>query len=127
MDVGVAPYPALPGFYFSPLKVFEYLAAGVAVVASRIGQLAEVIEDGVNGLLCPPGDATALADCVCRLATAPELRARLGRAGRDSVLRHHTWDTVVQRILRLAQIPLSAAEAQNAALPIQNDLNEERV
>ena len=56
MDVAVAPYPMLPDFYFSPLKVFEYMAAGLPVVASRIGQLATLIEDGVNGLLCTPDD-----------------------------------------------------------------------
>src|SRR5260370_22136858 len=61
MDVAAAPYPNLPQFYFSPLKVFEYMAGGLPVVASRIGQLGKLIEPGVNGLLVPPGDASALA------------------------------------------------------------------
>src|SRR5256886_16469048 len=56
VDVAVAPYPQATGFYFSPLKVYEYLAAGRAVVASRVGQLETVIRHDVNGLLCPPGD-----------------------------------------------------------------------
>jgi glycosyltransferase involved in cell wall biosynthesis len=60
-DAAVAPYPALSDFGFSPLKVFEYLAAGVPVVASRIGQVTEVLEDGRWGTLVAPGDDLALA------------------------------------------------------------------
>lgn len=104
MDVAVAPYPDIPRFYFSPLKVFEYMAAGVPVVASRIGQLAQVIEDGVTGLLCPPGDPEALAAALGRLRAGPELRHRLGRAARATVLRHHTWDAVAGRILKMAGV-----------------------
>jgi glycosyltransferase involved in cell wall biosynthesis len=99
MDVGVAPYPRRSNFYFSPLKVFEYMAAGLPVVASRVGQLAALIEDGCNGLFCAPGDPTSLAAALLRLYRAPELRARLGRAARATVLRGHTWDAVVRRIL----------------------------
>src|SRR5262249_57748941 len=43
MDAAVAPYPDLSRFYFSPLKVYEYMAAGLPVVASRIGQLAQIL------------------------------------------------------------------------------------
>ena len=103
MDVAVAPYPNLPDFYFSPLKVFEYMAAGLAVVASRIGQLAELIQDGANGVLCPAGDPGALAEAVDRLCRDPGMRARLGQAARATVLRDHTWDGVVRRILALAR------------------------
>jgi glycosyltransferase involved in cell wall biosynthesis len=102
MDVAVAPYPERPDFYFSPLKVYEYMAASRPVVASRIGQVAGLIDDGVNGILCPPGDPTALAAALGRLRRQPELRARLGRAARATVLRDHTWDAVAGRIHRLA-------------------------
>jgi len=102
MDVGVAPYPRLARFYFSPLKVYEYMAAGLPVVASDVGQLAELIEDGVNGLLYPPGNPSALATALDRLRCAPEVRARLGRAARATVLRDHTWSAVVQQILAVA-------------------------
>jgi glycosyltransferase involved in cell wall biosynthesis len=60
MDVATAPYPDQPGFYFSPLKVYEYMAAGRAVAASRIGQIEQVLRHGEDGLLCPPGDAALL-------------------------------------------------------------------
>lgn len=109
MDVGVASYFMQPDFYFSPLKVYEYMAAGLPVVASRIGQLANLFEDGVNGLLCPAGDPLALAATLERLRRAPRLRARLGRAARAAVLRDHTWEAVGRRILNLARS--AAAEA----------------
>ncbi len=102
LDVAVAPYPDLPGFYFSPLKVYEYMAAELPVVASRIGQLGDLIYEGENGLLCPPGDVSALAVALRRLSHDPALRARLGRAGKATVLRGHTWDAVAARILGLA-------------------------
>ena len=101
-DVAVAPYPDASRFYFSPLKVYEYMAAGRAVVASRVGQLETVIQHDVNGLLCPPGDAAALAVALERLRCEPAVRARLGRAARATVLGTHTWDAVAARVLELA-------------------------
>jgi glycosyltransferase involved in cell wall biosynthesis len=102
MDVAVAPYPQLPDFYFSPLKVYEYMAAGRTVVASRIGQLADLIQHDVNGLLVPPGDPAALAEALGQLRRRPAWRARLGEAARATVLRERTWDAVAGRILSLA-------------------------
>jgi glycosyltransferase involved in cell wall biosynthesis len=102
MDVAVAPYPRLESFYFSPLKVYEYMAAGVPVVASRFGQLEQLIESGVNGLLTPPEDPGALAASLELLLSDAQLRKRLGNAGRAKVLCEHTWDKVVEKILGLA-------------------------
>lgn len=104
MDVAVAPYPPLENFYFSPLKVYEYMAAGLPVIASNLGQLTAIIDDGVHGLLSPPGDASALAIRLEQLLRSPELRHRLGTAARQKILNHHTWDQVVQKILNLAEI-----------------------
>jgi glycosyltransferase involved in cell wall biosynthesis len=102
MSVAVAPYRDGSDFYFSPLKVYEYMAAGLPVVASRIGQIAELIEDEVNGLLCPPGNAEALATALERLWHSPKLRLRLGKAARSTVMQSHTWDAIAERILILA-------------------------
>lgn len=106
MDVAVAPYPAQSDFYFSPLKVYEYMAAGLPVVASRIGQLADLIDTGVNGILCPPGDAIALAEALETLWRSPTLRQRLGEAARQQVMDNHTWDAIAQQILNLAGLNL---------------------
>ncbi len=103
MDVAVAPYPALPNFYFSPLKVYEYMAAGVPVVASRVGQLGELIQEGHNGLLCDPGDVRALAAALGRLADDPGERRKLAQAGLETILRQHTWRGVARRILSLVR------------------------
>lgn len=79
MDVAVAPYPALEDFYYSPIKIFEYMAAGRPVVAGRIGQVAEVVLDGVTGRLFEPGNCPSLVDCIRRLQKEPELRNELGK------------------------------------------------
>lgn len=104
-DAAAAPYDQREGFYFSPLKVYEYMAAGLPVVASAVGQLTQLIEDGVNGLLCPPGDARALADTLSRLHDDGVLRRRLGESARRTMLSDHTWTAMVRRILALAVPP----------------------
>lgn len=80
MDIGVAPYTAQDGFYFSPLKVAEYLAAGLPVVASDQGDLREIVGDA--GLLVPPNDVAALAEALARLCQDPGLRHTLSAAAR---------------------------------------------
>src|SRR5439155_26277467 len=95
-------YPRANGLYFSARKVYQYIAAGRAVVARRVGKLERVIRHDVNGLLCPPGDAAALAVALEQLRCEPAVRARLGRAARATVLGSHTWDAVAARVLELA-------------------------
>lgn len=102
MDVAVAPYPPLEHFYFSPLKVYEYMAAGRPVVASAIGQITRVITHDRNGLLCPPGEPKALASALLRLHNDRDLAQRLGQAARQTIRQQHTWDVVAKRILALA-------------------------
>ncbi|HEY6168975.1 MAG TPA: glycosyltransferase family 4 protein [Verrucomicrobiae bacterium] len=108
MDVAVAPYPPMVNFYFSPLKVYEYMAAARAVVASRIGQLEKLIEHERTGLLVPPGDAAALAGAFARLANDAALRQSLGDNARAFVLREHTWDSVAEKILALLNAKTAA-------------------
>lgn len=103
MDVAVCPYPK-QDFYFSPLKVYEYMAANLPVVVSRIGQLEELIEDEMTGLVIPPDDTGALVRALSRLVSDPNLRVRLGQAARNIVLRNYTWNGIARNILDLAGI-----------------------
>lgn len=93
--VAVAPYPGEQDHYFSPLKVLEYAAAGLPVVASDVGQMRTLVRDGVTGLLVPPGDVAALAAAVDGLVSVPERAARMGAAGRRHVEAGHTWHHVL--------------------------------
>ena len=103
MDVAVAPARSGEHYYFSPLKIFEYMAAGLPIVAARIGQIAEIIEHEVNGLLCEPGDGMDMALAIDRLRRDPALGARLGAAARETVVKSHTWAHTVDRILDLVR------------------------
>jgi glycosyltransferase involved in cell wall biosynthesis len=98
MDVLLAPYPFLPRFYFSPLKLFEYLASGRTIVASAIGQIDEILTDDVDGRLLSPGDAGALAQCCIELAGDASRRSRLGTAARLTA-NSHTWEQNARTIL----------------------------
>lgn len=106
MDVALAPYPANGDAYFSPLKVVEYLAAGVPVVASRTGQLPELVRHGETGLLVAPGDARAMAAACNRLRLDRSLALAMAREGRREALASRTWDAAVRRILAVARHPL---------------------
>jgi L-malate glycosyltransferase len=66
-----------------PLTLIEGMAAGLPVLATRVGGIPEVVVEGETGLLAPAGDADALAAQVLRLAEDRDLRERLGRAGRE--------------------------------------------
>jgi len=98
MDVAVAPYPDLSKFYFSPLKLFEYMAAGRAIVASRLGQIAEVIVDGESGLLFKPGDVEDLVRCIRRLREDSRLRLALGKQA-SMTSRSYTWSKNASQVV----------------------------
>ncbi len=104
MDVAVAPYPQKTDCYFSPLKIFEYMAAGLPVVATRTGQIPEIIEQGVTGLLPQPGRPEELAGAIEVFYKDRSLMAAMGRAARARVASHHTWSAVGRQILNLAEM-----------------------
>jgi glycosyltransferase involved in cell wall biosynthesis len=96
-DIGVAPFdvgahaPLQIAFYWSPLKVFEYMAAGLPVVAPSIDRLHRIVRPGREGLLYDPEAPGALADALARLADSPELRRQLGQAARERVVAEFSW------------------------------------
>jgi glycosyltransferase involved in cell wall biosynthesis len=99
-DIGIAPYSADAPPYFSPLKLFEYLAAGLAVVAAAIPGVTEVVDER-TAVLVPPGDPEALAAAVASLAADERRRERLGRAAR-ALAEEHTWQCRARRALDAA-------------------------
>jgi glycosyltransferase involved in cell wall biosynthesis len=100
---GVVPLPdrLMSRYFTSPLKLFDYMAAGVPVVASDFPAIREVIEDGRNGLIVPADDPDALAASIRRLVETPALAESVRRAAFDDV-RRYTWDTRAERIIRAA-------------------------
>ncbi len=101
-DIAVVPYPALTTqMWLSPLKLYEYMAAGKAIVASSIGQLNDVLEDGRNGLLVPPGDVASMAAALSRLILDPALAGRLGEQARLDAVRKHSWSHYVTKLEQL--------------------------
>lgn len=91
------PASAISTRYTSPLKLFEYLAAGRAIVASDLPSIREVVHDGVEALLVAPGDATALADGIKRVLDDPALAASLARAAAD-LAPQYSWQRRAERL-----------------------------
>lgn len=101
MNAVAVPYRQ-ENVYFSPLKLYEAMAAGRPIVASATAPVRRAIRHGVEGLLVPPGDPIALADALLSLASDPALAARLGIAARAAAAAHHTWDSVADRVIGFA-------------------------
>jgi glycosyltransferase involved in cell wall biosynthesis len=99
IDCAVAPYPRIDGFYFSPLKVFEYMAAGRPIVASRIGQIESLLSDRATALLVEPGDPRRLADAIETLRRCPDVASQLGAAARRQAFARHGWTHTVSTAL----------------------------
>ncbi|MFY9556630.1 MAG: glycosyltransferase, partial [Blastocatellia bacterium] len=97
-------------FFGSPTKLFEYMAMAKPIVASRLGQIGDVIIDGENGLLVEPGDANALARAIERLAYDEALRARLGASARQTVIKRYTWKHNAARVFEAVATGRSDAE-----------------
>ena len=86
-------------FFGSPTKLFEYMAMGRPIVASAVGQIAEVLLDERSALLVPPDDPEALCQAIVRLIDDDCLRARLGQAARQAAEGQHTWRQNAERLL----------------------------
>src|SRR5438876_10001310 len=103
MDVAVAPYPRLSDFYFSPLKIYEYMAAGVPIVASAIGQITEILTHRRTALLHPPGGVRKMVEHIAELRDRPRLRARLAREARRLAVKRFSWDRNAARVLAMVE------------------------
>ncbi len=100
-DVCVAPFAecvATAGG-FSPLKVYEYMACGKAVVASDFSCFSSVLKEGPCGLTTEPGNAAALSQAIVRLLDNPAEAEQMGRRGRELVEKRFTWDIATDKIV----------------------------
>jgi glycosyltransferase involved in cell wall biosynthesis len=104
-DVGLAPYAPIEGFWFSPLKLLEYMAAGACPVASDLGDAPELLGQGRRGVLVPPGDEVALAVALAGLASDRERAWSLGARARTWVATHRSWSANASRALELLSTP----------------------
>jgi glycosyltransferase involved in cell wall biosynthesis len=101
-DILLSPHVPLEDgseFFGSPTKLFEYMAMGKGIVASRLGQIGDVLIDDKTALLTEPGNADELATAILRLSNSRALRERLGAAARAAAIARHTWKQNAQRVL----------------------------
>jgi glycosyltransferase involved in cell wall biosynthesis len=109
-DLGLAPFTTAPhpalraaGFFWSPLKIYEYMAAGLPVVTADIPPLSTVIRDGQEGALYPEGDLGALAAAIARVLADPAAALAMGNSARERVVARYSWQRhceELERILR---------------------------
>jgi len=111
-DIGVAPFdtgahaPLSLGFYWSPLKIFEYMATGLPVVAPAVDRMPSLVANGREGLLYDAQAADALADALQALSEDAPLRKRLGAAARERAVREYSWTAhcaALDRAMRAAR------------------------
>jgi glycosyltransferase involved in cell wall biosynthesis/predicted deacetylase len=101
-------------------SLLEAMVCERPVVATKVGGVPEVVEDGVTGLLTPPRDPAALAAAVERLAGDPALRARMGRAGRVRAIQRFSTDTCATQLIEVyTHVGRRRRSARAAARPIR--------
>jgi glycosyltransferase involved in cell wall biosynthesis len=101
-DILISPHVPLAdgtAFFGSPTKLFEYMAMGNGIVASRLGQIGDVLEDDATALLVEPGNIVELSGAIQKLAADKGLLARLGSASREAAIERHTWKKHAERVL----------------------------
>lgn len=98
-DTAVAPVPEMDrDSWLSPMKLFEYMASEVAIIASNAGQINEVIEHNRNGLLVTPGNPLELAGAMKRLIEDPTLRMQLSHRAREDAVKNYAWERYISRM-----------------------------
>lgn len=101
--------------YCSPLKLFEYMAAGKAIVAPAQDNVREILEDGASGILFAPEDREAMTNAILCLANDSGLRDRLGGAARGLIsLRGYTWLRNAERVSAIATLLAASTTRQTA-------------
>lgn len=100
----VALVPLLPTLNYQkaiPVKLLEYMAAGLPVIGSRFGYIEEIVQRNHCGLLTEPGDGDSLARAICSLLEEPEKALQYGQNGWDAFRREYTWEKEQSKLLEL--------------------------
>lgn len=113
-----APVQASGGGTGTPLKLFEYMAAGKPVIATAIDQAAEVIRDGHTGLLVEAGDVNRFADAMLRLLNDPAERVRLGQNARQQAIKLYSWEEYTRQLEEIYRDVLGKSPAGFPAVEI---------
>lgn len=95
--IGLAPYPRIEPFYFCPLKVVDYLAAGLPIVSTRQGDIPSLV--GNAGITVDPDDTDAFVSAIMTLLDAPSAAAAMGRAGRARAMATLRWRDAAERTI----------------------------
>ena len=117
-DVAVVPSPPITaslGGTGVPLKLFEFMAAGKAIVATALNEAAEVIQHGHNGMLVGAGDVNTFAESTLKLINDPDERRRLGQNAREQAVKQYSWEHYTRR---LEEIYLSVVGNAPAGSPV---------
>jgi glycosyltransferase involved in cell wall biosynthesis len=117
MDVTVAPYVPSDSFYYSPLKIFEYMAMAKPVVAGEIGQVRDLVAADETGILYEPGNVPALTRALARLVGDPPLCEAIGGRARAFVVQQHSWAQNGKRLVALACALIHARKTAAAGRP----------
>jgi glycosyltransferase involved in cell wall biosynthesis len=102
--IGVAPYQPSRhgqlqlGFYWSPLKIFEYMASGLPVITLDIDPLREIVRHGEEGLLFEERDEQALARAITELVTQPDRARKMGASARDRIVERYSWQVHCEKL-----------------------------
>jgi glycosyltransferase involved in cell wall biosynthesis len=102
-DIGVAPFTQVEGFWFSPLKLYEYMAAGLCPVVSALGDLPRVVAQGAAGVVVAPDDPAALAYALLELDRDRDRMYALGRAAQARARAGPSWVDNARRAIAFAR------------------------
>jgi len=122
--VGLVPLHRMPNFLNAlPVKLFEYMSAGVPVVVSDFPLWRQIVQDAGCGLLVDPGDSKGMAHAIEYLLTHPEEAQRMGARGREAIERRYNWKTEEEQLLALYKAPCcqprrAASEETRVAWPM---------
>jgi len=100
-DIIILPFLNTDGVVDRPLTLLEAMASGKPVIASKVGGIPEVIQDGKNGFLIEPGDAVGLANAIKMMLKSPSIGERLGKEAANGILLEHSLEVITQKTEKL--------------------------